>query len=684
MSIFDHFQHIQLTGDQRNAVERFNEFLHSDEKVFLLKGYAGTGKTTLSKGLCSYLNELKLSFQLMAPTGRAAMVMKEKTGQMTSTIHKAIYNMDKLVEKDEGSSFQLCYKLNQNTSSQKTVYLVDEASMISDKYSEDEFFVFGSGHLLSDLMEYTFEASDNRKLIFIGDGAQLPPVGMNDSPALNADYIYECFGIFANEYELTEVVRQVADSPILWAASELRKALQRKEFNRFVVKSDEKNVLEINTENFLDCYSKNVAEEGVDQTIVITHSNEQALNYNLRIRTLRYKKEPALLERSDKMLVAKNNYNTPVELFNGMYCRIEEVGEIEYSPKVRFYIKGKKLIEEDLIFRDVKISVINDQGFRQLLHVKVLDNFIQAKEGKINPYLQRAVYIDFKNRMSELKIHKGSEEFSKRMKTDLYFNALFLKYGYAITCHKAQGGEWKNVFIDFNVFMGKSSMSFFRWAYTAITRSSLRLMTLGAPSFNPLTSFEISPIKRLATIPQDAFFTPMKDGKPMYFIEYRLERLNKLFLQYGLTFTASEMQNQLCLQVSNQNNEQAEFILWYGNKGFTKTSWKKVSSDDFKDTLTGILEESLLPEQIPFGSRFDFQNDLHRYIISTLQESDLSLTNFIQREWCDVYYVKTTNAIAVLEFYFDKKHLYSSLIPSSTSIEKDEQLEEFIYKLQIR
>jgi ATP-dependent exoDNAse (exonuclease V) alpha subunit len=235
MKIFDHFQHLNLSKDQRTALERLNTFLAGEERIFILQGYAGSGKTTLLKGFVEYLKSLEKKYQLMAPTGRAAKVINQKTGFNGTTVHKGIYNFGELVEVSEeensndnnGISYYFKYNLLTNPNIYDDVFIVDEASMVSDVISFGEFFRFGSGKLLQDLITYSRIQSPNTKskIIFIGDPAQLPPIGMNFSPALDAHYLKETYSITVSQVEMKEVKRQDANNGILYSATKLRQCL---------------------------------------------------------------------------------------------------------------------------------------------------------------------------------------------------------------------------------------------------------------------------------------------------------------------------------------------------------------------------------------------------------------------------------------------------------------------------
>ena len=229
MTLRDTFSTYTLTNGQYRLLDELEKFLSDNSTCFLLKGYAGTGKTFMMKGLTDFLTETKRRFIIAAPTGRAAKVISQKTEHKAYTIHKTIYSSKDLKEfktKDGTETFKFFYEVKHNEDPNNTIYIIDEASMLSDVYSEGEFFRFGSGHLLKDMLEYiNFDNNvHNKKIIFIGDDAQLPPVNMNSSPALDGKYLQENYNLVSSEYELTEVVRQKAESGILKNATQLRQS----------------------------------------------------------------------------------------------------------------------------------------------------------------------------------------------------------------------------------------------------------------------------------------------------------------------------------------------------------------------------------------------------------------------------------------------------------------------------
>jgi hypothetical protein len=681
MSIFNHFQNLNLTADQKRAIEKVTRFLQGDQDVFLLKGYAGTGKTTLLHGLCRYLSAQNADFRLMAPTGRAAMILSNKTGVSASTIHRGIFNMDELAEKEDGNSFKFYYKLKINEDSASCVYLIDEASMISDVFSEDEFFMFGTGHLLKDLSNFVFSGETNRKIIFIGDDAQLPPVNMPFSPALDSAYLQEGYELSVQETTLVEVVRQQQGGGILNTATDLRESLRTNTFNQFSIQYQNGNVTKVAPESFIESYAPVAKQEGLEETIVITHSNRQALDFNLQIRTFRYGDNEPHVRRQDRLLITKNNYNGPVELFNGMFTKVLDVGGIIYTATPRFKIKGNKTIERELVFRDILVEVNDSKGQKHQLRTTLLDIFLTADEGRLHPYDQRALYIDFKERMREKGIKPGTDTFREALKSDLYFNALQAKYGYAITCHKSQGGEWKNVIIDFKVYMGKLSAGFFRWVYTAITRASDHLYCIDAPDYNALSNFVVTDIGQINSVMRGAYFVPSSEGQENYFVEYRKERILELCEAREIEVQFKAHTNQLDTTFQ-KSDEFVRVQLWYGNAGFSRTTWVKSTSDKLKSLVKDLLHQSLMPKEVPFEHKFLFQKELHEYLLGLLKEEAILLTNVVQKDWSDQYFLYTGADCALLEFFYNSKHQYTKAMPKSMLGVNDEKLNRLIARLR--
>lgn len=490
MEILKHFEEFNLSADQKQALEKLESFLSSSIQVFMLKGYAGSGKTTILKGLIEYLNSIEKGFALMAPTGRAAKVIRERTGREAYTIHKSIYSFDDLVEIKEGDSFYYYYKIRNNVDVVGKIFIVDEASMLSDAKSEGEFFRFGSSHLLTDLITFTrvAQVNVNSKIIFVGDPCQLPPVGDNSSKAFEADYLKEKFSLSSVETEMKEVKRQGGESGILKAAAKIRKSISAHFFNDFNLRSNGKDIHNPSYESFLNTW-----HEAPSPKIIIASKNKTCLNLNTQIRERRFAQANLPPQKSDIVIMGGNNYRKGI--FNGEFAVINEVGGTSITRSIA--LKGKTPVT--LSWRDVDLIFSDEESGGKTVKGKMLENFLYG-DNYLKPEETQALYVDFTTR------HKGLQprtaEFKEAILNDEYFNCILMKYGYAVTCHKAQGGEWDNVFTvwdndtveGFNCFIdkqrraGKTNQDFYRWAYTAITRASKSLYALNAPFFNSYSS----------------------------------------------------------------------------------------------------------------------------------------------------------------------------------------------------
>lgn len=658
----------KLTLDQKHALDKLVFFFSTNTNCFLLKGYAGTGKTFLMEGIVKYLISTGINFRLMAPTGRAAMVIGNKTKREATTIHKAIYNLNYL--EDDETTFKLYYKLNSNDDSITTIYIIDEASMISNVHSEDEFFVFGTGYLLNDLFKFVnIKDRIKAKIIFIGDNAQLPPVGMNFSPALDVNYIQEHFNVTCESIELKEVVRQKAESNILTVATQIRNSIESESYNRFELPKSKSDIQFISPSTFLNSYLsvvKNIIDEN---TVIITHSNRQALDYNINIREYFFKDSEIC--PNDILILTKNNYNYPIELYNGMFIRVIEKSSFTESKYTTFYLKGGKKITISQRFRDVVVAAKSFSGDVYTIKCKIIDDFLTAENGRLHPYEQRALYIDFKNRHPYLK--PRTPEFRTALISDPYFNALQAKYGYAITCHKSQGGEWEKVFVDFKVFIGTLTKGFFRWAYTAITRSSKLLYAIDAKNYSPLTEFIVKPIEKLSKPLTGAYYVPeveITKNDDLLFMQFPFLKIKNYEVLAAINdqdLKIKLIHNKWVERYTFQRDEHIVVIdLNYSAKGFTG-NYNIITSNDLE--LLEFIKIICLTKQVyefVYEPSNKFQLDLYDYIKEVLSELSISLTNIKNETNCDKYFIKTDAECALIEFWYEKTGIYSKAFPKST------------------
>jgi exodeoxyribonuclease-5 len=447
---------LQPTADQSIAIKKLAKFtLDIDTKeIFLLKGFAGTGKTTLINGLVQATQYFKIKTRLLAPTGRAAKVMSRITGEPAYTIHKRIYKQKG--SKDAFGTFVMADNLYTNT-----LFIVDEASMISNNDGGEQS-IFGSGRLLDDLIKFVF-IGERCKLILIGDTAQLPPVKLNVSPALDLQslkhYLYPVY-----EMTLKEVVRQQKTSGILHNATLLRSKIEQKEVDIMVETIAFDDVHAISGGNLLEALNQSYDKEGIEQSIVICRSNKRANLFNQGIRkSVLYKEERITV--GDLLMVVKNSYFWTEDEMDIDFIANGDIAEITY-------ILGYKTLY-GFDFADVTIRLID---YDIEINVKLLLNTLEVESAALDMESQKKLFYSVLEDYAHVKGRKAQYQ---AVKTDLYFNAIQVKYAYAITCHKAQGGQWQNVFIDHG-YLGEQNteLEFLRWLYTAFTRPTKQLFLI--------------------------------------------------------------------------------------------------------------------------------------------------------------------------------------------------------------
>ena len=489
---------IQLTGEQSAALDAIKSFLLDDSRdAFVLRGSAGTGKTTLIAKLVNTLEEMNLSCSLLAPTGRAARILGNKIKQITGnpgyeglTIHRAIYTLTHL-EVNEGAEtandpgVRMIFPLKEEESV-VSLFVIDESSMVGDKENHGDFMQFGSGRLLMDIVTFARMSRPGRtkdhltKLLFVGDPVQLPPVGENASPALSDAYLSEQFELKVDSFDLKTVMRQAQDSAILDRATELRDAMLAERFNKFSLQPNGQDIEQVDARRAVDLIVQGLQTKA--SNVAVVHSNATALEYNRNIRDRRWGDASLPIQIGETLLINKNS--TTHLLSNGDLVKVMEVGADAQC--VPANLKGGHHVE--LWFRNVTVAFRDADGSIIQTNCLVLENLLDSPHRELTPLEQRALLVDFRKRHPDL--HPKSAEFRRTIRNDPYFNALQVKYGYAMTCHKAQGGEWNTVIVDFESNAGSRNASFFRWAYTAITRAAKKLIIVNPPDFTPVSAMD--------------------------------------------------------------------------------------------------------------------------------------------------------------------------------------------------
>ncbi len=449
-------RHLQFepTEGQKILIDTLSEIMTmpDHQQLILIKGYAGTGKTSIISAFVRTLKEFKIRSVLMAPTGRAAKVLSAYSGEQAFTIHKKIYRQKS--SKDSWRAFSLNYNIYRDT-----FFIVDEASMIS-RYSSDQN-LFGTGNLLDDLLMFVYN-DRNCRLVLIGDTAQLPPVGQEQSPALDKKQL-EAYGLTIVEHELAEVVRQSQESGILRNATIIRELVMGQQPGYPTLQifpfSDVEHITGGDLiETLSDAYDK----FGIEEVVVICRSNKQANRYNQGIRNrILYREEE--LTPGDFLMVVRNNYFWIQDNENISFIAN---GDIVRVVRIRKYIEryGFRFAEVELCLSDY-----NDYEFTAIIMLDVLDSDAASITQEQNRKLYDAVAEDYGHITSKSQLYK-------KLREDPFFNALQVKFAYAVTCHKAQGGQWRCVFVDQGWLTDEMlNIEYLRWLYTAVTRASEKL-----------------------------------------------------------------------------------------------------------------------------------------------------------------------------------------------------------------
>lgn len=460
--IYEAFGHVP-TAEQEQAIDVFARFMtdRHEMAVMVLRGSAGTGKTTLAAATVKALMTLKQKIVLLAPTGRAAKVFSIYAGHAAYTIHRRIYRQKSL----EGA-----FSLNFNTA-QDTLFIVDEASMVANASNFGDT-PFANGQLLDDLIQFVYNQR-NCRMLLIGDKAQLPPVGEQESPALTAE-VLRCYGLHVHECDLNEVLRQSKESGILWNATMLRQMLTDGAFHRMpTIRFDGfDDIRRMPGDELIESLAGSYSHAGLDETIVITRSNKRANIYNQGIRNMVLGREEELCT-GDRLMIVKNNYYWT-----------EKDKENQYRPAFlangdRAVVRRVRRVEELYGFHFAEVTMTFPDYDDYELTATVLLDTLTSEAPALTREQQEQLYLQVMEDYGDIP-HKSDRW--KKLREDKYYNAVQVKFGYAATCHKAQGGQWTHVYID-QGYMTDDMLTpdYLHWLYTAFTRATEKLYLVNWP-----------------------------------------------------------------------------------------------------------------------------------------------------------------------------------------------------------
>ena len=666
-----------LTAQQEQAVEKIKNFIaDKNGQVFILKGYAGTGKTTLVGYIVDYLQSTHTLSQIMAPTGRAAKILRTKLKtEDVSTIHRCIYTHGQLHFEKSNGILKYIFPLKEDK--HRRVYIIDEASMISSQKTNNELFQFGTGILINDVLSYT-RLKFGGKIIFVGDPMQLPPVGDNRSVALDEDF-FRNLGLNVSSYELTDIIRQKEHSSILTNAEMLRKLMEEEQSNHLVFEKKEGEVM---TMHAMDV-AKKYCEDLFTPSAIVCYSNQQAADYNAAIRTILFPQMEHVVA-GDRLMIVCNNYSGESEFMNGDIITVTAVSDaiIAQSAPVWTETNGNKL-QRIITLNFREISFQTGQG--DIYSRYIIDSLLQNRQSSLTIDEVKALYINAVMRIrTEKNITEKDDEFEKALSEDPFYNALQVKYGYAFTCHKSQGGEWDTVYVDFAKRAGLDIDSL-RWKYTAITRASKKLWCINLLDVTPITELVINPINKTSKISNDALsFCEVKETPYHTSSASLAEKVKYWSVRNNMDGTQYSIKNVICkswrniYEVSAPNGVIRVDIIFNG-AGLV-TGYEMNPCD--MELLSLFQNDENISYKIEYRPSSTSLELLHNRMISLCDECGIVLTNVVERTYQLVYYMRTSGNYASITFFFDRKGFIKYAVPLSDIGDTDGKLRKLIENLK--
>ena len=671
-----------LTKQQQQVFDAIKDYMDSDASVFILKGYAGTGKTTMIKVLADYLEQSR-DVHLMAPTGRAARVLATKTNHPAVTIHKAIYEKACVVSKNvkdlAESEFKFVFPVRKNELGGKIVAIVDEASMVCSKKIEHELFVFGTDNLMEDLLDFVRPGCGG-KVIFVGDPAQLPPVGENVSNALNVDY-FEKRGLKVVEAELTEVLRQTNNSIILKNAMMIRDLLKKVKRNSLVFEEKENDVETVSSDEFLNRYLDFRKQSNRHDSVVICYSNRAASKYNRDIRKSLYGGDVPL-RVNDILLITQNNYR--LGRMNGEFVPVLEIGaRTQQSAPVYAQVGSeRKRINVTINFLQV---VVPDADGNPMLCM-LIEDLLTSDKASLSIDENRALYINFCMRNPHLK--QGTQVFADALMSDVYYTAIRAKYGYAVTGHKCQGGEWGKVFVDYTDRTGLNDDSL-RWAYTATTRAQNTLYVTNLPHVTPFDKFRIDPIQKCKNMPSECRI--MGNVEPTLFHAENTENYLKAKCHCimnnmdGTPYSILSVTSKPYMEVYQIQTPCGidRFDIRYKTGGIFHPAVPASRNEHTSLVLMLLNDERLLPFVFDYTPSDDIHERLYNMIRSACDGLSVQITNVVEHpeDYSVVYYMRTSDSYSYIKVYIDKKGFVTYAKPMSMLGADDNELAAIIKEI---
>lgn len=668
------FDTIALNEEQEEALRQIDTFIQQPKSgIFILTGSAGTGKTTVLRQVIDRIESRHLQVQAMAYTGRAASVARSKTGKNFKTVHRSIYK-EPVPKENEDAQLYLSCQRREDHSAITSVCLIDEAGMLSDVDQRGELLRFGSGRLLHDLYHYLNLAQTRRKLILSGDPAQLPPIHCDRSPALDPRFWKEHYQIVPQHYHLTQIHRQGQQTALSEYVQNLRIAVEN---------TDQKpappppNATDVFTQKPLEALQDYLEEQepaNRENKIVIAWTNQQCNDWNHSIRERTYA-DHETLHYGEIVLNTINRFVDDQAIMNGDFLIIEnpELKKPE-TKTIAFKSTGGIVQQITLTFLFLRVHWPHEPS-KGLEVCSIKETLFPEQELQRNK-LTQALYVDFKNRHTDLKV--GTAEFATALKTDPYFNCLMLNFGYAVTAHKAQGGEWDKVYADLTRLPIDLSYRR-RWVYTAATRSSRALSLLHEQNPNKEKPIEIAPVEPLKNLSAQRYHFPEiwqelelpahcpdELARNPYF--YAREKL----LLPNRTLRFEFLQFKIRIQVQ-ESNQIATLDFDYAKSGPKEAKILNGSTELARTALNALKEP---PSEV-------FEPDLNHprlkalwtWLTPLLEEYHWIITNREEAQYLDRLHIfgLSDKNWRILEFSYNKEDRYTRLV-AKTQIQSDPSL----------
>ncbi len=663
-------------------IRALKEFMDSERSsIFLMKGYAGTGKTFVLGRFAQWLRSEKRFVRLMAPTGRAARILENKTNMPASTIHRAIYQYELEGVDSENEDYFVRFRLAENDDPDDAIYIIDESSMISDVSDKGEIYKFGSGRLLLDLMDYARPFSTNRKIVFSGDPAQLEPIRMNFSPALDVGYLKENYSVEAMEQSLTEVFRQRSDNSVLRTATLLREELQKQRPEKIVITADGKQIQQAPISVDYNQYKQILQKEHIPAAVWICYRNRDVdvVNQEMRVQLSHF---PEVVNEGEILMVAMNNYSHDVLFMNGDQLRVASVSDWVERREVVFNYREKRGLRVVLSFREITVQPFHSPEERYTVHIlenALTDNDLQK--------LRAALYVDLVNR------HRKNPEqpFEQAKKRDARYNALILKYGYAMTCHKAQGGEWDHIFVDLEHNNPPYSRSFIRWAYTAITRSSRTLSIQNPVHYEVSTAFIVEPPEKLVRlknmVPRYENVTISEDDpeqiRAFPFLKAPLLAIEEIAGLEGLNLELVHFPYRIRVTFKKELDV-CSIDIAFKKKG-VKRDFEVVhfSTDEFSRKAVSCVKAAFDGQSFVHNPVEPFRKDFYERLQRCCLVTGVAIVNIVEGSYLDTFIVDTDFQASELFCYYDKTERYTKVQPRSLEPDADKKLFRLLELLRV-